>query len=67
LDDAKAAVEGANGDKMLDQTMTVDFAFVRPPPSGTGARRGAGDKGGRSGAKDEGKARARSRSPGARD
>lgn len=37
---------------MLDQTIAVDFAFVRPPPS-------------RSGKKSEGRARRRSNSPGA--
>lgn len=49
--EAKAAVEGANGMKVLDQSVGVDFAFVRPP--GKGAR-GGGGKGGRG----------RSRSPG---
>ncbi|KAI4189638.1 MAG: hypothetical protein LQ346_005080, partial [Caloplaca aetnensis] len=30
--EAKAAIAGANGTKLLDQTIAVDFAFVRPPP-----------------------------------
>ncbi|KAF2230293.1 RNA-binding domain-containing protein [Viridothelium virens] len=55
--EAKAAIEGANGTKLLDQTISVDFAFVRPPPE-KGARRaggrGAPNRGGRN----------RSRSPG---
>lgn len=56
LDEAKAAIEGANGEKLLEQTVSVDFAFVRPPPSkGQG-----GNKGGRKGG------RQRSASPGAR-
>ncbi|MCJ1449746.1 hypothetical protein MMC28_000074 [Mycoblastus sanguinarius] len=56
--EAKAAIEGANETKLLDQTIGVDFAFVRPPPKEgkTGQGRGGG-KGGRGG-------RARSRSPG---
>jgi RNA-binding protein 8A len=56
LDEAKAAIEGANGEKLLEQTVGVDFAFVRPPP----AKGQAGSKGGRKGG------RQRSASPGAR-
>ncbi|KAL8854160.1 MAG: hypothetical protein Q9221_001082 [Calogaya cf. arnoldii] len=46
---ARAAIAGANGMKLLDQTIGVDFAFVRPPPSkkenaGKG-RTGGGRKG----------------------
>ncbi|RMZ04254.1 hypothetical protein D0862_05370 [Hortaea werneckii] len=55
LSEAKAAIEGANGEKLLEQTISVDFAFVRPPPS-----KQAGGGSGRS------KGRARSRSPGQR-
>ncbi|MCJ1264385.1 hypothetical protein MMC22_004256 [Lobaria immixta] len=59
--EAKAAIEGANQTKLLDQTISVDFAFVRPQPKkgegqgGRGAGKGGG--GGRGGA------RVRSRSP----
>jgi len=53
--EAKAAIEGANGAKLLDQILTVDFAFVRPPPKKGDAQ------GGRGGRKAE---RGRSRSPG---
>lgn len=61
LDEAKAAIEGANGTKLLDQTITVDYAFVRPPPErGQGGARGG--RGGRGGGRSGG--RARSRSPG---
>ncbi|KAI4283889.1 MAG: hypothetical protein L6R38_001851 [Xanthoria sp. 2 TBL-2021] len=46
---ARAAIAGANGTKLLDQTISVDFAFVRPPPSkkenGTKGRAGVGRKG----------------------
>ncbi|KFY01159.1 hypothetical protein V490_01056 [Pseudogymnoascus sp. VKM F-3557] len=52
LDEARAAVNGANNTKLLDQTVTVDFVFVRPPPK----------KGGRAPAA-KGRARSRSRSP----
>ena len=51
--EAKAAIEGANGTKLLDQTIGVDFAFVRPPPK-------KGEKGGKRGG---GNNRDRSRSP----
>ena len=53
LSEAKAAIEGANGEKLLEQTVGVDFAFVRPPPS-------KGQAGGRGGRK---AGRQRSRSP----
>ena len=56
VEEAEAAVEGANGEKLLDQTLSVDFAFVRPPPSKNQAGARGGKKGGRQ----------RSRSPGAR-
>ncbi|KAI5240658.1 RNA-binding domain-containing protein [Aureobasidium subglaciale] len=59
LDEAKAAVEGVNDTKLLDQTISVDFAFVRPPPTkNTNQNRGGPARGGKS--------RNRSRSPGAR-
>ncbi|MCJ1376190.1 RNA-binding protein 8A [Loxospora ochrophaea] len=54
--EAKAAIEGANGTKLLDQTLSVDFAFVRPPPKKGDQGRGGGNR--KTG-------RARSRSPGA--
>ncbi|KAF4624300.1 hypothetical protein G7Y89_g13872 [Cudoniella acicularis] len=53
LDEARAAIDGAHNTKLLEQTIEVDFAFVRPPPT-----RG---KGGRPPVK--GRARTRSRSP----
>ncbi len=64
LDEAKAAIKGANDTKLLDQTITVDYAFVRPPPErGQGGGRGGG-RGGREGGRDARGGRARSRSPG---
>jgi RNA-binding protein 8A len=63
LDEAKAAIEGAHDTKLLDQTITVDYAFVRPPPE----RAQGGARGGRGGARGGGRTsggRARSRSPG---
>ncbi|KAK5663686.1 hypothetical protein OQA88_4117 [Cercophora sp. LCS_1] len=62
LEEARAAIDGANGTKMLDQTVQVDFAFVRPPPGkGQG---GGGARGGGSGARGGRRGRSRSRSPG---
>jgi len=58
LDEARAAIDGAHDTKLLDQTIEVDFAFVRPPPGKAG-------KGGR--APTRPRARTRSRSPDARD
>lgn len=55
LDEARAAIDGAHNTKLLDQTIEVDFAFVRPPPKGKGGRPPA-----------KGRARSRSRSPIAR-
>lgn len=57
LDEARAAIDGAHNTKLLEQTIEVDFAFVRPPP-------GKG-KGGRAPVK--GRARSRSRSPDAKE
>lgn len=56
LNDARAAIEGANNTKLLDQTINVDFAFVRPEEKGGRSKnkRGGERRGGR----------ARSRSPG---
>ncbi|PQE20406.1 hypothetical protein CJF32_00008063 [Rutstroemia sp. NJR-2017a WRK4] len=60
LDEARAAIDGAHNTKLLDQTIEVDFAFVRPPPGAKGGRGG-----GRAPAK--GRARSRTRSPSGRD
>jgi len=59
LQEAKAAIKGANGEKLLEQTIQADFAFVRPPPS----KGGHGHLGGRG--RPSGGRRGRSRSPGA--
>lgn len=39
MDEAKAAIKGANAEELLEQNITVDFAFVRPPPAGKGRAR----------------------------
>lgn len=54
LDEARAAIDGAHNTKLLDQTIEVDFAFVRPPP-------GKGKRDGRPPVK--GRNRSRSKSP----
>lgn len=57
LAEAKKAIAEANNTKLLDQTIGVDFAFVRPPPKeGKQGQGRGGGKGGRGG-------RNRSRSP----
>ncbi|KAF2711863.1 RNA-binding domain-containing protein [Pleomassaria siparia CBS 279.74] len=61
LKEATAAIEGANGEELLEQKVTVDFAFVRPPPTGKGGR-GRDNDGPRRGGRGGG--RGRSRSPG---
>ncbi|KAG6022482.1 hypothetical protein E4U41_002245, partial [Claviceps citrina] len=65
LEEARAAIDAAHGTKLLDQTIVVDFAFVRPPP-GKPAR---GAPGGRAagGAAPGRRQRSRSRSPAVRD
>ncbi|KAK4129646.1 RNA-binding domain-containing protein [Parathielavia appendiculata] len=35
LEEARAAIDGAHNTQLLDQTVQVDFAFVRPPPDMT--------------------------------
>ncbi|KAB8360722.1 hypothetical protein FH972_024458 [Carpinus fangiana] len=60
VDEARAAVEGANGQKLLEQTIEVDYAFVRPPPTQGGGKAQA-NKGGKGGT------RQRSRSPAMKD
>lgn len=40
--EAKAAIDGAQNEKLMEQTVNVDFAFVRPPQN-----KASGTKGGR--------------------
>ncbi|KAF7548649.1 hypothetical protein G7046_g8600 [Stylonectria norvegica] len=55
LEEARAAIDGAHETKLLEQTVQVDYAFVRPPPGKPGrGGRGGGRRGG---------GRSRSRSP----
>ncbi|KAJ5601914.1 Nucleotide-binding alpha-beta plait [Penicillium lagena] len=64
LPEASEAIKNLNGVKLLDQTITVDYAFVRPPPTGKG--KGGGPKGGAgNGGRGRSRSRDRSRSPGA--
>ena len=64
LHEARAAIDGADQTKLLDQTVRVDFAFVRPPP-GPGANKGSGGgrRGGGGPSKRGARSRSRSRSP----
>ncbi|KAI0410002.1 hypothetical protein F4802DRAFT_10319 [Xylaria palmicola] len=55
LQEARAAIDGAHETKLLDQTIYVDFAFVRPPPGKGGRANRQSHRGGRG--------RSRSRSP----
>ncbi|KAM7206952.1 hypothetical protein V8F33_000051 [Rhypophila sp. PSN 637] len=67
LEEARAAIDGANDTKLLDQTIQVDFAFVRPPPGkgAGGGGRGHNNSGGGRGPNRGGRSgRSRSRSPG---
>ncbi|KAL0631217.1 hypothetical protein Q9L58_009914 [Maublancomyces gigas] len=46
LDEAREAIAQTNNTKLLEQTIHVDFAFVRPPPGHNNANRGGGGSGG---------------------
>ncbi|KAL0935152.1 RNA recognition domain-containing protein [Colletotrichum truncatum] len=59
LTEARAAIDSAHETKLLDQTVYVDFAFVRPPPGGKG---GANRGGARPQNRGRGRSRSRSRS-----
>ncbi|KAL3474233.1 hypothetical protein BJX99DRAFT_260654 [Aspergillus californicus] len=61
LPEATEAIKELNGSKLLDQTIEVDYAFVRPPPAPKGKSGGRGGRGGRN----RSRSRERSRSPGA--
>ena len=41
--EAQAAIDGASGTALLEQTLQCDFAFVRPPPAGP--KKGRGGRG----------------------
>ncbi|WQF87407.1 Putative RNA-binding motif protein [Colletotrichum destructivum] len=60
LAEARAAIDSAHETKLLDQTVYVDFAFVRPPPGSKGGS-GGGNRGG-AGARPQNRGRGRSRS-----
>ncbi|ETN41664.1 uncharacterized protein HMPREF1541_03600 [Cyphellophora europaea CBS 101466] len=54
--EARAAIKALNGTKFLDQTIEVDYAFVRSPPKQDKARAG-----GRRGGRDRSRSRSRDR------
>jgi RNA-binding protein 8A len=62
--EAAAAIKALNGAKLLEQTISVDYAFVRPPPKDNKAgRAGAGAGAGKASERRAGRgARSRSRS-----
>jgi RNA-binding protein 8A len=64
LEEARAAIDGANGTQLLDQTVNVDFAFVRPPPGKANTRPGGGSGPARASTRGARSGRSRSRSPG---
>lgn len=43
--EAQAAIDGASGTQLLEQTLQCDYAFVRPPPSGPKKGRGREGRG----------------------
>lgn len=60
LEEAKAAIAGASGKKILDRPISADFAFIRGPvKNDRGNRFSSGGRGGHR--------RGRSQSPGERD
>ncbi|KAK2048157.1 RNA recognition domain-containing protein [Colletotrichum somersetense] len=58
LAEARAAIDSAHETKLLDQTVYVDFAFVRPPPGS----KGGNNRGPRPQNRGRGRSRSRSRS-----
>ncbi|OHE92037.1 RNA recognition domain-containing protein [Colletotrichum orchidophilum] len=65
LAEARAAIDSAHETKLLDQTVYVDFAFVRPPPGGKGGNNNNNNNrggGGGGGARPQNRGRGRSRS-----
>lgn len=62
LHEANEAIQNLDGSKLLEQTIHVDYAFVRPPPSNN--KNKGGPRGGRGG-RPRSRSRSRSRSPGA--
>ncbi|KPI39015.1 RNA-binding protein 8A [Cyphellophora attinorum] len=61
--EARAAIKALNDTKFLDQTIQVDYAFVRPPPKQDKSRGAGGRRGGR----DRSRSRSRSRDRGRDD
>ncbi|KXH65065.1 RNA recognition domain-containing protein [Colletotrichum salicis] len=63
LTEARAAIDGAHQAKLLEQTVYVDFAFVRPPPGGKGGNNNQNNNNNiRGGARAQNRGRGRSRS-----
>ncbi|GKT91875.1 RNA-binding protein 8a [Colletotrichum tofieldiae] len=62
LAEARAAIDSAHETKLLDQTVYVDFAFVRPPPGSKGGNNNRGGAGAGARPQNRGRGRSRSRS-----
>ena len=64
--EASAAISALHGTKLLEQTIHVDYAFVRPPTKekgrGGGGKQGGRNRGGRSRSRSRSKARDTSKS-----
>jgi RNA-binding protein 8A len=60
--EARAAIKALSGTKFLEQTINVDYAFVRPPPKDKGRGGAGGRRGGKHRSRSRSKSRERSRS-----
>ena len=63
MEEAQAAIDTCNGEKFLEQTINVDYAFVRPPPNKSDRRDRDRDRDRDRGGRGHRDSRRRSRSP----